>query len=86
MSEPTKELRCPKCQGTMRSYERNGVIVDQCETCRGIFLDRGELDRLVDAERAWNQAASAPAPTPQMPPMRDDGDYRGRIPVTVEYQ
>ncbi|MCW2675390.1 MAG: hypothetical protein JWR70_430, partial [Modestobacter sp.] len=32
------ELVCPKCQGTMRSYERNGVHVDQCADCRGIFL------------------------------------------------
>jgi Zn-finger nucleic acid-binding protein len=37
----------------MRQYERNGVVVDQCGDCRGIFLDRGELDRLVDAETRW---------------------------------
>ena len=43
-------LTCPKCGGEMRSYERNGVLVDQCTECRGIFLDRGELERLVDAE------------------------------------
>ena len=48
------ELTCPKCHGTMRTYERNGVHVDQCADCRGIFLDRGELDRLVDAETAWH--------------------------------
>ena len=48
------ELTCPKCHGTMRTYERNGVHVDQCSECRGIFLDRGELDRLVDAETAWH--------------------------------
>jgi Zn-finger nucleic acid-binding protein len=36
----------------MRTYERNGVVVDQCTGCRGIFLDRGELERLVDAEGA----------------------------------
>jgi Zn-finger nucleic acid-binding protein len=34
--------------------------VDQCGDCRGIFLDRGELERLVDAEAAW-QGGSAPA-------------------------
>lgn len=43
-------LTCPKCGGDMRTYERNGVVVDQCTECRGIFLDRGELERLVDAE------------------------------------
>lgn len=36
----------------MRSYERNGVTVDQCTECRGIFLDRGELERLIDAENS----------------------------------
>ena len=48
------ELTCPKCQGLMRTDERNGVHVDQCTECRGIFLDRGELERLVDAETAWH--------------------------------
>jgi hypothetical protein len=43
-------ITCPKCEGEMRTYERNGVVVDQCTECRGIFLDRGELERLVDAE------------------------------------
>lgn len=48
MSE-TVDLLCPKCHGRMRSYERNGVLIDQCEDCRGMFLDRGELDQLLDA-------------------------------------
>ncbi len=56
------ELTCPKCHGPMRTYERNGVHVDQCADCRGIFLDRGELERLIDAENAWHgQAAPAAA-------------------------
>jgi hypothetical protein len=57
------ELTCPKCHGTMRTYERNGVHVDQCTECRGIFLDRGELERLVDAETAWHggDRSSSPA-------------------------
>ena len=54
---------CPKCHGSMRSYERNGVTVDQCTDCRGIFLDRGELEHLIDAEARFNSAAAAP-PTP----------------------
>ena len=44
------ELECPKCQSPMRSYERSGLQVDQCTGCRGVFLDRGELERLIDAE------------------------------------
>jgi uncharacterized protein len=49
------DLICPKCQGLMRSYERSGVTVEQCADCRGIFLDRGELERLVDAEQSWQK-------------------------------
>ena len=55
------ELTCPKCHGAMRTYERNGVHVDQCTDCRGIFLDRGELDRLIDAENAWHGDEAPPA-------------------------
>ena len=54
------DLTCPKCHGQMRNYERNGVHVDQCTECRGIFLDRGELDRLIDAENAWHGGPGEP--------------------------
>jgi Zn-finger nucleic acid-binding protein len=43
----------------MRTYERSGVTVDQCADCRGIFLDRGELERLVDAEQGWERSHPA---------------------------
>jgi uncharacterized protein len=53
----------------MRSYERSGVTVDQCTECRGIFLDRGELERLVDADTRWHEGDSRQAsPTPQQQP------------------
>lgn len=65
------DLTCPKCHGQMRNYERNGVHVDQCTECRGIFLDRGELDRLIDAENSWHGAAAAAEP-------RNDRDDRDR--------
>ena len=43
-------LECPKCHASMRTYERSGVTVERCTECRGVFLDRGELEHLVDAE------------------------------------
>jgi len=52
------ELECPKCHSPMRSYERSGLTVDQCTGCRGVFLDRGELERLVDAEGAYYERVS----------------------------
>jgi hypothetical protein len=60
------DMTCPKCRSAMRSYERNGVTVDQCTECRGIFLDRGELERLIEAEASYN-AVATPAPPPPSP-------------------
>ena len=37
----------------MRTYERSGITIDQCTECRGVYLDRGELERLVSAEHAF---------------------------------
>jgi uncharacterized protein len=68
------ELTCPKCQGQMRQYERSGVLVDQCAECRGIFLDRGELEKLVNAETSWH--GSAPRPEPQPAGHRSDPRYQ----------
>ncbi|MGL5826714.1 MAG: zf-TFIIB domain-containing protein [Nocardioides sp.] len=44
----------------MRTYERNNVHVDQCTECRGVFLDRGELERLMAAEAAYSPSATPP--------------------------
>jgi Zn-finger nucleic acid-binding protein len=74
------ELTCPKCQGAMRSYERNGVTIDQCSDCRGIFLDRGELERLVDAENAWHGAPRQPEASREQSyrEPRREGSYGGQ--------
>jgi uncharacterized protein len=53
VSDPKTELMCPKCEGSMRTYERNGITIDQCTVCHGIFLDRGELERLISAESSY---------------------------------
>lgn len=55
-------VTCPKCRAEMRSYERNGVTIEQCTECRGIFLDRGELEHLTAAEAKWSAPAAPAAP------------------------
>jgi Zn-finger nucleic acid-binding protein len=44
----------------MRTYDRNGIHIDQCEQCRGIFLDYGELEALSRIESQWVQPAPPP--------------------------
>jgi Zn-finger nucleic acid-binding protein len=67
------DLTCPKCGAVMRPYERNGVTIEQCSECRGVFLDRGELERLIDAEAAY---AAAPVPADARWGADDDDDER----------
>jgi uncharacterized protein len=54
-------MHCPKCRGVMRTYTRNGVHIEQCDNCRGIFLDYGELEAL---SRYESQYRTAPPPPP----------------------
>jgi Zn-finger nucleic acid-binding protein len=53
-------LLCPKCAGVMKTYERNGIHLEQCDTCRGIFLDFGELESLTQMENRFVQSAPPP--------------------------
>jgi Zn-finger nucleic acid-binding protein len=46
----------------MKTYERNGIHLEQCDSCRGIFLDFGELEALTQMESRF---AQAPPPPPQ---------------------
>lgn len=57
-------MQCPKCHAPMHTYNRNGVQIEQCSGCRGIFLDYGELEALTRVESQWSQPAPPP-PGPQ---------------------
>ncbi|GAA2216893.1 zf-TFIIB domain-containing protein [Streptomyces aculeolatus] len=53
-------MQCPKCRAPMQTYNRNGVQIEQCSGCRGIFLDYGELETLTRLESQWAQQAPPP--------------------------
>ncbi|WP_327237500.1 zf-TFIIB domain-containing protein [Streptomyces sp. NBC_01317] len=55
-------MQCPKCHAAMHTYNRNGVQIEQCSGCRGIFLDYGELESLTRLESQWVQQAPPPVP------------------------
>jgi Zn-finger nucleic acid-binding protein len=40
-------MRCPRCEGALDEREREGVTIDVCRGCRGVWLDRGELEKLL---------------------------------------
>ena len=71
-------LTCPVCQGAMREITKNGVLIDACTRCRGVWLDRGELEKLATVvggseERSF-LAGALPASTDRRARRRDDDD------------
>ena len=62
-------LMCPNDNAAMQTLERSGVQFDMCPTCRGVWLDRGELEKLMAAAVDEGRAAAAPVapsrPDPQ---------------------
>lgn len=77
-------MKCPRCDGLLDERERQGVTVDVCASCRGVWLDRGELEKLLayakrelDEERAhWNprhdREPPSSRPRPQARPYSSD--------------
>ena len=71
-------MTCPKCQGTMQTFERGGVQIDQCLECRGVYLDRGELEQILDAEQRFYEAAPPTYRGDSPPPYRGGQRYPRR--------
>jgi len=60
-------LLCPACRVSLVMSERSGIEIDYCPQCRGIWLDRGELDKIIE------RAARDSAPAPQQPQPQQQG-------------
>ncbi len=41
-------MKCPNCNVNLQMTDRSGVEIDYCPECRGVWLDRGELDKIID--------------------------------------
>jgi uncharacterized protein len=83
MTNAAVGMPCPVCKIPLTMSERQGVEIDYCPQCRGIWLDRGELDKILERSAAEAPAPMAPqAPYPpqtqqQMPPSGySDRGYR----------
>ena len=75
MTNPAAGMPCPVCKVPLVMSDRQGVEIDYCPQCRGVWLDRGELDKII--ERSAQEAA--PAAAPQAAPQRgyDQRPYYG---------
>ncbi len=53
-------MKCPTCNIPLVMSERQGIEIDYCPQCRGIWLDRGELDKIIERSAAETQSPAAP--------------------------
>ncbi|RYC29385.1 recombination protein RecR [Lichenibacterium minor] len=60
-------MHCPVCQADLLMSERLGVEIDYCPKCRGVWLDRGELDKIIAMSERQTAPAAQPIP-PSSPP------------------
>ena len=58
-------MKCPNCNETMVMSDRQGIEIDYCPNCRGVWLDRGELDKIIEKSAGYG-------PVPQTPSSYDD--------------
>ena len=78
-------MQCPNDGAVLVMSERSGIEIDYCPTCRGVWLDRGELDKIIERaarEFAAPSAAQAvpqaqPATAPQMAPPQPTAQQQG---------
>ena len=69
MTNASGPMACPVDGTTLTMSERSGIEIDYCPTCRGVWLDRGELDKIIERNNApAPQAQAAPAQAPSAPP------------------
>jgi hypothetical protein len=59
-------MACPVDGAALVMSERSGIEIDYCPSCRGVWLDRGELDKIIERNAA-SQGAQPAAPPPQQP-------------------
>ncbi|MDR6970377.1 zf-TFIIB domain-containing protein [Leifsonia shinshuensis] len=72
-------MKCPTDNATLVMSERHGIEIDYCPECRGVWLDRGELDKIIDRAGTPPTAAAQPAQA------YDDARYRERDHREAQY-
>ena len=70
-------MKCPTDSATLVMSERSGIEIDYCPECRGVWLDRGELDKIIDRAAA-DVTPAAPAPPAPTAPQYSEPRYDDR--------
>jgi Zn-finger nucleic acid-binding protein len=55
-------MNCPVCNLALTMTDRQGVEIDYCQKCRGVWLDRGELDKIIERSAGFEQQTHSSEP------------------------
>ena len=81
MTNAAVGMPCPVCKVPLAMSDRQGVEIDYCPQCRGVWLDRGELDKIIERSAAQDAGPAAQPQAQQTPPpgvQRAPDPYAGR--------
>ena len=68
-------MKCPNCNATLVMSERSGVEIDYCPECRGVWLDRGELDKIIERSSQPYSANQKTAGRAERQPKEEYDDF-----------
>ena len=71
-------MKCPKCQSDLMISDRQGIEIDFCPQCRGVWLDRGELDKIIERGARYRDDDDDRRTADSRYDDRDDRNYRKR--------
>ncbi|WP_082751101.1 zf-TFIIB domain-containing protein [Blastomonas sp. CCH1-A6] len=77
-SRPSQGLLCPTCRVDLVMSERQGIEIDYCPQCRGVWLDRGELDKIIERSASDGIARPLSGSRLGMSESRGHGDDSGK--------
>lgn len=67
-------MKCPNCDQTLVMTERKGVEIDYCPKCRGVWLDKGELDKIIEKSTASEAGQNLKQNDEKRKQQQDDDD------------
>ena len=69
-------MNCPVCDGRLRAVQKYGVEVDICPDCKGVWLDRGEIDKIIEMASSAEPARSDTIEQDSMHRVHSNSDHR----------
>ncbi|HEY0751907.1 MAG TPA: zf-TFIIB domain-containing protein [Chitinophagaceae bacterium] len=71
-------MKCPNCDQTLVMADRQGIEIDYCPNCRGVWLDKGELDKIIERSADYVKGVdeSQPVTPPPPPPQYRNDSYQ----------